>query len=92
VRNQLTGEVEIMSERYFGDICDELRKHPDYRGAVIWQRADIEDVAADMGVDADVLDEEVDMSAWEGLATSDGFDFTLYQVASEISERETETN
>lgn len=72
----------------FDALCSALRSHPDYRGSVIWQRADIESAAKDYGVDPKELDGAVDLGGWEDMAMSDGWDYTINQAAYELSENE----
>ena len=74
----------------FNDLWSALNNHPDYRGGVVWVRADIEAAAQDYGVDADELDNMVDLSAWEDMACSDGWDHTINQAAHELSEQDEE--
>jgi hypothetical protein len=75
----------------FDDLCMALRRHPDFRGCVIWQRRDIEDAAAEYKVDPDELDNMVDLDTWEDMACSDGWDHTINQAAHELSEQEEES-
>ena len=63
------------------DLWSAIRRHPDFRGGVIWSRADSEMVAKEYGVDADELDADIDFEGWEDMAISEGFDFTLNSAA-----------
>lgn len=66
------------------DLWAAVRRHPDYRGGVIWVRGDIESVASEYGVDPDALDTATDFKVWEDMATENGFLFTLNEAAAEI--------
>ena len=72
--------------RSFDDICRELRKHPDFLGACVWQRADIDGIIEDIGdvewnMSADEIFAKINMKAWESLACEDGFDMLYDAVA-----------
>lgn len=70
------------------DLCSKMRKHPDYRGGVVWSVDDIKMVAEEYGVSADALDELVDMRGWEGLSTEDGFEHSMYPQANQLRPEE----
>lgn len=63
------------------DLWSKINKHPDYRGGVIWSVEDVKAVADEHGIDADELDEIVDMEGWEDVSMSEGFDYTLNPLA-----------
>ena len=75
----------------FDDLCAAIRRHPDYRGSVIWERADIELAAKEYGVSADELDNMVDLDIWQDMACWDGWDYAIYRAASAL-QQENESN
>lgn len=76
----------MIDSNNFDALCMALRDHPNFRGAVIWQRSDIEDAATRYGVDPDELDQIVDLGGWEDVACGEGWDYTIDEAAGTLQQ------